>query len=273
MSGEEKGGNMGNAWLFRGTQRIQGRKRIIHQYNTGLEFLRYGRIVFGQEGGHVEVDSQEEEVGFICLGGNGIIQVNQQKYALEKFDSLYLPRESHGTVSSQNAFDLAECAAPASKKHPVQYMRFKEGLENPKLFRKAGVEPYARTVHTLIGEANTQASRLLAGLSFSKDGNWTSWPPHDHSESKEEIYLYIDMPAPNFGIHLNYTDFQDMEMVVAVREGDAVAVKKGFHYNVASPGTTIGFLWMVAAIHEEQDRRRFAKETVQPEFDGRFKLP
>jgi 5-deoxy-glucuronate isomerase len=137
--------------------------------------------------------------------------------------------------------------------------------------RQAGFEPYARTLHTLIGESNVQASRLLAGVTFSKDGNWTSWPPHDHFEAKEEIYVYIDMPYPNFGLHLNYTDFRQMEMVVPVWEGDAVAIEKGFHYNVASPGTTVGFLWMMAAIREEQDRV-FTQVTVQPEFDGRFKL-
>jgi 5-deoxy-glucuronate isomerase len=153
----------------------------------------------------------------------------------------------------------------------VQYVQFSAVLKNPKLVNKAGFEPYARTIHTLIGEANVQAARLLAGVTFSKDGNWTSWPPHDHNKEKEEIYLYIDMPAPNFSLHLNYTDGKDMEMVVPVWEGDAVAIKKGYHYNVASPGTTTGFLWMMAAVREEQDRV-FTQVTVQPEFDGRFKL-
>jgi hypothetical protein len=62
-----------------------------------------------------------------------------------------------------------------------------------------------------------------------------------------------------------------MEMVIPVWEGDAVAIKKGYHYNVASPGAIIGFLWMMAAIREEKDRV-FTQVTVQPEFDGRFKL-
>jgi hypothetical protein len=31
------------------------------------------------------------------------------------------------------------------------------------------------------------------------------------------------------------------------------------------------FVWMMAAIREEQDRV-FTQVTVQPEFDGRFKL-
>jgi len=262
---------MAHAWLFRGTHQVQGRRRIIHQYNTGLEFLRYGRIVFGKGGGNVNIESMDEEMGFICLGGSGDIHVGKDAFSLNKYDSLYLPRESRCTISSNGAFDLAEVAAPSSKKYPVEFVRFEEVKKNPDLVKQAGFEPYARKLHTLIGEKNVQASRLLAGVTFSKDGNWTSWPPHDHFEAKEEIYLYIDMPHPNFGIHLNYTEYKDMEMVVPVWEGDAVAIKKGYHYNVASPGTSIGFLWMMAAIREEKDRV-FTQVTVQPEFDGRFKL-
>jgi 5-deoxy-glucuronate isomerase len=262
---------MGNAWLFRGTHQVKGRRRIIHQYNTGLEFLRYGRIVLGKEGGIIDVNSQDEEIGFVCLNGNGTIQVDGKTYNLNQYDSLYLPRESQCTISSNRAFDLAEIAAPSSKKYPVQFVRFEDVKKDPDLVKQAGFEPYARTLNTLIGEKNVQASRLLAGVTFSKDGNWTSWPPHDHSKEKEEIYVYIDMPSPNFSIHLNYTEYKDMEMVVPVWEGDAVAIKKGYHYNIASPGTITGFLWMMAAVREEKDRV-FTQVTVQPEFDGRFKL-
>jgi 5-deoxy-glucuronate isomerase len=262
---------MANAWLFRGTQRVQGRKRIIHQYNTGLEHLRYGRIVLGQGGGKLDVESQDEELGFVCLAGTGAIEADGQTFHLGKYDALYLPRDNRCTVFSNEAFDLAEMGSPASQKYPVQFVRFEEVLKNPKLVNKAGFEPYARTIHTVIGEANVRAARLLAGVTFSQDGNWTSWPPHDHTREKEEIYLYIDMPSPNFSIHLNYTDWKDMEMVVPVWEGDAVAIKQGYHYTVASPGTTTGFLWMMAAVREEKDRV-FTQVTVQPEFDGRFKL-
>jgi 5-deoxy-glucuronate isomerase len=250
---------------------VQGRKRVIHQYNCGLEYLRYGRIVLGQDGGRVEVESQDEELGFVCLGGTGAIRVDGQAYSLGKYDALYLPRDNRCTVLSETSFDLAEMGAPSSKTYPVQFVRFDDVLKNPKLVRKAGFEPYARTLHTLIGEDNVQAARLLAGVTFSKDGNWTSWPPHDHHKEKEEIYLYIDMPAPNFSLHLNYTDGKDMEMVVPVWEGDAVAIRKGYHYNVATPGTATGFLWMMAAVREEKDRV-FTQVTVQSEFDGRFKL-
>ncbi len=262
---------MAHAWLFRGTHRVQGRKRIIHQYNTGLEYLRYGRIILGQGGGKLDLESQDEELGLVCLAGKGAIEAGGQTFRPGKYDALYLPRDSRCTVFSNEAFDLAEMGSPASKKYPMQFVRFEDVLKDPRLVKQAGFEPYARTLHTLIGEANVQAARLLAGVTFSKDGNWTSWPPHDHTKEKEEIYLYIDMPSPNFSLHLNYTDWKDMELVEPVWEGDAVAIKKGYHYNVASPGTTTGFLWMMAAVREEQDRV-FTQVSVQPEFDGRFKL-
>lgn len=262
---------MNNAWLFRETHRLKGRRRIIHQHNSGLEFLRYGRIILDQEMERVDIDSGEEEMAFICLGGGGSIHIGDQIFTLNKYDALYLPRESRCTIVTNGGFDLVEVAAPSSQKYPVQYVSFEEIRKNPDLSKKAGYEPYARTLNTLIGDRNVQASRLLAGVTFSKDGNWTSWPPHDHSKEKEEIYLYIDMPYPNFGIHLNYVDFKEMDLVVPVWEGDAVAIKKGFHYNVASPGTSIGFVWMMAAVREEKDRI-FTQVTVQPEFDGRFKL-
>jgi 5-deoxy-glucuronate isomerase len=261
---------MSHAWLFRETHRVRGRQRIIDERSTGLEYLRYGRIVLGPDQA-TEVATAGEEFGFICLGGSGTIEAAARTSRLVPYDALYVPRDSRCRIRAEGALDLAECAAPASRSYPVQHVAFQSVLQTPALVKQAGFAPYARTIHTLIGEANVQASRLLAGVTFSQDGNWTSWPPHDHHREKEEIYLYIDMPAPSFSLHLNYTDFQQMELVAAVREGDAVAIKKGYHYNVATPGTCTRFLWMMAAVREETDRV-FTQVTVQPEFDGRFKL-
>ena len=263
---------MPNAWLFPQTHKVKGRKRLIDASNTGLEFLRFGRIVVAQGDLPVAVESGEEEIGLICLRGEGKIEIEGgETFHLRKYDALYLPLQTKGRVTSSGFLDLAECAAPVSKKYPVQFVSFQDVLQNPKLVNRAGFEPYARTIHTLLGEANVQAGRILAGVTMSKEGNWTSWPPHDHSEAKEEIYLYTDMPAPNFAIHLNYWDFKKPEIVAMVQDGDAVAIKRGYHFNVAAPGTVTTFVWMMAAIEEGKDRV-FTTVTVQPEFDGKFKL-
>ena len=259
------------SWLVQKTHLVNGRKRWIDSSTTGLKLLRYGRIVLQGGKRPISISTGDEEFGLICLQGKGEIEVGGQRFGMKKYDALYLPIQTGCRITAREFFDLAECAAPASKDYGVQFVSFADVLKNPKLVNRAGFEPYARTIHTLIGEANVRAGRILAGVTMSKDGNWTSWPPHDHSEVKEEIYLYVDMPSPHFAVHLNYRDFKKPEIVAMVGEGDAVAIKKGFHYNVAAPGTTTTFLWMMAAIQEEKDRV-FTTVTVQPEFDGKFKL-
>jgi 5-deoxy-glucuronate isomerase len=81
----------------------------------------------------------------------------------------------------------------------------------------------------------------------------------------EEAYLFIDMPAPAFGVQLVYTDRENPEVATIVREGDCVVMPQGYHPNVAAPGGRIGFLWFMAA-HREGLDRQFGVVSVQPEF-------
>ena len=115
------------------------------------------------------------------------------------------------------------------------------------------------------GGKNVEAGRLMAGVTFSSDGNWTSFPPHEHQNLLEEAYLYIDMPAPQWGIQMVYTNLHEPELVQVVREGDVVLMPQGYHPNVAAPGGQINFLWMMAANREGEDRQ-FGVVNVQPEY-------
>jgi 5-deoxy-glucuronate isomerase len=81
----------------------------------------------------------------------------------------------------------------------------------------------------------------------------------------EEAYLYIDMPAPAFGIQLVYTEPQAPELAVVVREGDVVLMPAGYHPGVGAPGGSINFLWMMAA-HREGVDRQFGVVNIQPEY-------
>ena len=100
---------------------------------------------------------------------------------------------------------------------------------------KPGGPAAKRDLNVLIGK-NVQAGRIMAGVTFSEPGNWTSWPPHEHAAMLEEAYLYIDMPAPAFGVQLVYTNTREPEVATIVREGDVVLMPAGYHPNVAAPG-------------------------------------
>ena len=135
---------------------------------------------------------------------------------------------------------------------------------DPGLHLKVGGPSARRDLNILIGK-NVEAGRIMAGVTFSDPGNWTSWPPHEHAAMLEEAYLYIDMPAPAFGLQLVYTDANEPEIATIVREGDVVLMPQGYHPNVAAPGGSINFLWMMAANREREDRQ-YGVVNVQPEF-------
>ncbi|HNQ15713.1 MAG TPA: 5-deoxy-glucuronate isomerase, partial [Pyrinomonadaceae bacterium] len=62
-----------------------------------------------------------------------------------------------------------------------------------------------------------------------------------------------------------YTNLDSPELVEVVREGDVIVMPEGYHPNVAAPGGSINFLWMMAANREIEDRQ-FGVVNVQPEY-------
>jgi 5-deoxy-glucuronate isomerase len=77
--------------------------------------------------------------------------------------------------------------------------------QDPGLHFQAGGPASERMLNILLGK-NVEAGRIMAGVTFSSPGNWTSWPPHEHAALAEEAYVYIDMPAPSWGVQFVYTD-------------------------------------------------------------------
>jgi 5-deoxy-glucuronate isomerase len=224
--------------------------------------LHYGRVTTDAGDEALAFETGTHETALVCLKGEAEISVGGETYRLGRYDALYVPRDSR--VEVRGACDLAELSAPVEGNYPVQLVRFAEVQENPKLHIIAGEPPNQRDMNVLIG-SNVRAGRILTGVTFSRPGNWTSWPPHEHSSMLEEAYLYIDMPEPSFGIQLVYTDPANPELVQVVREGDVVLMPRGYHPNVAAPGGQINFMWMMAAVREGEDRK-YGVVNVQPEY-------
>ena len=248
------------------THEGKGRRTAVAPGATAARYLHYGRITLGGEDAPVNFTNNDHETGLICLRGTATVTTDGQSFKLERYDTVYIPRDSQIEVKANGpeGCDLAEVSAPVSQRYPVKFVSYKEVRQNPKLHLIAGKPPAERDLNVLIG-ANVDAGRIMAGVTFSTPGNWTSWPPHEHSRMLEEAYLFIDMPAPAFGVQFVYTNPDAPELVQVVREGDCVLMPQGYHPNVAAPGGQINFLWMMAAIKEGEDRQ-FGVVNVQPEF-------
>ena len=254
--------------IVRNTAARKGRTTAVAPGTAASRYLHYGRIILDAGDGPLGFDTNDMETGLIGLKGSADVKTSKtesQSFAVGRYDSLYVPRGASIEITpGPDGCDLAEVAAPVGHEYPVQFVAFKTVQADPGLHMKVGGASAQRDLNILIGK-NVDAGRIMAGVTFSAPGHWTSWPPHEHAAMLEEAYLYIDMPAPAFGLQLVYTDTTEPELATIVREGDVVLMPQGYHPNVAAPGGSINFLWMMAANHERDDRK-YGVVNVQPEF-------
>jgi 5-deoxy-glucuronate isomerase len=251
--------------VFRKTNEQRGRHISVTPDNSAMRHLAYGRIILTAAEAPVKFDSGNRETGFICLSGEAEVLVDGSSMRLGKYDSMYIPRDSKLEVSSESSVDIAEFSADVSKRYPLRLVRYADVVKDPGLKFQTGGPGSSRNLNMLLAK-NVEAGRLIAGLTHSDPGNWTSWPPHEHGKMLEELYVYVDMPHPAYGIQLVYNGTEYPELVTIVREGDAVLMPSGYHPNVSIPGHPIGFLWAMAA-HREGDDRQFGVVNVQPDFN------
>jgi 5-deoxy-glucuronate isomerase len=250
--------------VVRDTGARRGRTRAVAPGATAARYLHYGRVILGA-GDSLGFDTGDHETGLICLAGAATVAAEGAVHRLVPYDALYVPRDAHVDVSTgADGCDLAELSAPVAARHPLQFVSYARVCQDSGLHFTAGQPPAERVLNVLIGK-NVRAGRIMAGVTFSAPGNWTSWPPHEHARMLEEAYVYIAMPKPAFGIQLVYTDPDAPELAVVVREGDCVLMPEGYHPNVAAPGGPINFLWMMAANREDVDRQ-FGVVNVQPGY-------
>jgi 5-deoxy-glucuronate isomerase len=251
--------------IFRKTNIHSGRKVIITPDNSSMQHLCYARIKLDSAAPEVGFNTGKRETALISLSGAAEFTIAERQFTLGQHDAVYIPRGSNVHVRGTSA-DFAEFSAEVEGNYPLQVVRYADIREDKALHFVAGGAATTRDLNIVIGK-NVQAGRVLAGFTISEPGNWTSWPPHEHAKMLEEMYVYIEMPAPGFGVQFVYTDTNEPELVAVVREGDAVLMPRGYHPNVSAPGHRIGFLWAMAA-HREVEDRQYGVVNIQPEFSG-----
>jgi 5-deoxy-glucuronate isomerase len=250
--------------VFRKTNTHLGRHVSVSPSNSTHKHLAYGRIILNTSSPQVSFSNGIRETGLVCLSGSAEVIVDSKTNRLGQYDAIYIPRDSQIEVRTQSRVDIAEFSADVEHRYPLQAVSYQTVSKDPALRFKTGGPGNTRDLNILLGK-NVNAGRLLLGFTFSEPGNWTSWPPHEHTKMLEEMYVYFDMPEPAYGIQLVYNDTQYPELVTVVRDGDAVLMPAGYHPNVSVPGHRIAFLWAMAA-HREVEDRQFGVVNIQPGF-------
>ncbi|RLE90342.1 MAG: hypothetical protein DRJ49_00155 [Thermoprotei archaeon] len=225
---------------------------IVSPENSDLDLLTYGELILSRDREYM-LNTSDKEFMICSYSGRGIIEIGGSEYRLGEHDMIYVPRRHKVRFIGVDTVHFALSSAPSNIDTEPVLIPFRSIVEDRRRHRIVGEESSLREVFDMITE-DVKASRILAGYTWVKPGNWSSWPPHDHGDTLEEFYVFYRLPKPGYGIQFVYTDPSNRRCYV-VEEGDIVTIPRGFHPNVVAPGFEMKYLWVLAARRPIIDRK------------------
>jgi 5-deoxy-glucuronate isomerase len=234
----------------------------------GLDFLSCRRVELYADAPAVTLETGAEEVVLVCIGGQVDYDFRGTNGIASFKDMLYLPWKSQVKLRSRHEAILMRVGALNDRDTEFAHIRFSDVDQDPsrhQVFGSAETNSL-RDVYMYIGD-QFNASRLLMGIGQGSNGGWTVWPPHEHGDEKEELYVYFDM-GKAFAIQCVYETLEQPLFCDIVRDGDMVAVPRGFHPNVGCPGGRISYVYAMAA--RVAGQRKFMTLRFQEEFGDSF---
>jgi len=171
--------------VIRNTAAMRGRTRTVAPGQTAARYLHYGRIVLARGDAPVSVDPGPLETGLICVKGQASVTAGEPRtrWSPTMRFTFHGPRPSLSRQGATAAIWWRSRRRSSSTTAPVRVVRGRAG--DPGLHFAAGDDTSRRELNILLGK-NVKAGRIMAGITFSKPGNWTSWPPHEHAVLAEE---------------------------------------------------------------------------------------
>ncbi|HEY63291.1 MAG TPA: hypothetical protein G4O02_01850 [Caldilineae bacterium] len=243
-------------------------RRGLRPEQSGLEFLSCQRMELDEDHPAVTIETGPEEVALVCIAGQVNYEYNGAMGTARFKDLLYVPWKSTIRVHTTHKAVLMRIGAPSDRDTDFAHIRFSDVDRDPARHQVFGSAENntLRDVYMYIDD-QFNASRLLMGIGQGSPGGWTVWPPHEHGDEKEELYVYFDMGRA-FGIQCVYESLDEPLFCGIVRDGDMVAVPRGYHPNVGCPGGRISYIYAMAA--RVAGQRDFMALRFQKEFGEGF---
>jgi 5-deoxy-glucuronate isomerase len=198
----------------------------------------------------LQVGDPLQEVALVVLEGGATVQVRGgQSYELPGRASvwdglpwaLYLPSRTSAVATGRGVVAIA--SAPSRG----------QGSGEPVVISPADVRVEIRGAGNATRQINHiitpefPADRLEVVEVFTPSGNWSSWPPHKHDTDDmpreailEEVYHYRFRRPSAWGVQRLYGGSD--EGLWAVRDGETVIVRDGYHPFVATHGDDAYYL-------------------------------
>lgn len=214
-------------------------------------------------GGQYQLTDEYLELNGAIISGEIKLYFEGKEFLLSGRDSFYLPANLNVVIQAQKPTVIFLGGAPCEGKGQFFTRKYDLSLPLGNIHQVHGKPPYQREVFMTISQEDA-GSRLICGITEGEPGQWTSWPPHQHSIDLEEIYCYFDIPKPKFALHLSSRIPGEIEEVYPVSSGDFVIVPEGYHPTVGMPGVKSCYFWIMAAFSEKS--RRYDLAVNDPNF-------
>jgi 5-deoxy-glucuronate isomerase len=161
--------------------------------------------------------------------------------------SVYVPNGDRYEVQALTDLELAVCSAPGKGSYDARLISPEQvGVET------RGQGNVERQIHNILPEGELADSLLVVEV-FTPEGHWSSYPPHKHDRDAlphesllEETYYFRVQPEQGFAIQRVYTDDRSLDETLAVKNGEAVLVPRGYHPVSAPPGYEVYYLNVMA---------------------------
>jgi 5-deoxy-glucuronate isomerase len=240
--------------------------RGVSGAELGLDFLSCRRIELDATT-RATIETRGEETLLVCIGGQAAFSYNDTRGALNFKDFLYVPWKSTVELRTDHRAVVMQIGSPSDRDTVFAHLTFSDVARDPARHKVFGQAETAslRDVFMYVDD-QFPAARLLAGLCEGRPGSWTGWPPHEHGDEKEELYVYFDM-GNAFGIQCAFDALDKPLFFAMVRDGDAVPVRAGYHPSVACPGGRMCYIYAMAA--RIPGERSFMSLRVMDQF-GKF---
>lgn len=212
---------------------------------------------------HVLESGKLEMNAVVIYGAASLSENSDLNQEMDRFDSFYIPGETSVKITAKEDLVMYIGAAPYMGTGKTLFRKFDLSLPIGDIHQIHGAGSGEREVMFTLAPQD-DASLLICGLTWGRDGTWTSWPPHQHEKDLEEVYCYFDLPAPQFGLHLSYLKSGEFEDVVAspVHTGTFVQAPAGYHPTVGTPGNRNAYFWVLAAFRPES--RKYDLAVLDP---------
>jgi len=239
-------------------------ENIVMNDKISLTYSHYDRLIIGgvkpikeklkletYEELKADFFLQRRELGIINVGGNGSINVDGQKYSLEKLSCLYVGKDSKDVYfSSENETNPAIYYLLSSPAH-MNFPTTKYTKENASPMNLGDTKTSnKRTIYKYIHEAGIQSCQLVMGLTVLEEGCvWNSVPSHTHTR-RSEVYFYFDLPENQRIFHMMGEPTKTKHIVMKNHEA-VISPPWSVHFGCGS--SNYGFIWGMAGENKRYD--------------------